>query len=165
MPSTVKNSHPRAPKTKKEKLRPVICDDQKFKGYLSPRSWTLCLGAGISKGIVPDWQDLAHNVVNIAFGTNLSATEFGKLVTDSAWTLDSWIQAAANKFIATGKSPSDFKDLIESELYSLVRAKARGLGLESYLTQVLSAPKSAPKDRVIEVCDFLENTFPRSSVF
>ena len=139
----------------KMKLRPVIACNEKFKGYLPSRSWTLCLGAGISKGIVPDWQALAHNVVNNAFGTSLSAAEFEKLVYDTAWTLDSWIQAAANKYTALGKSSSDFQSLIEFELYSIVRTQARGMGLEKYLMQVLSAPKTAPKNRVIEVCDFL----------
>lgn len=154
-----------AAKTKKEKHRPVICTDPKFKGYLTENSWTLCLGAGISKGIVPDWQELANNVCNAAFKTILTPNQFGKLVGESGWTLDSWIQAAANKFSADGRKPEEFKELIESELYSVLRSKARGLGLEKYLTQVLSDPKSAPREKVIEVCDFLENSFPRSSLF
>lgn len=153
------------PKPEKEKLRPVICDDKKFKGYLAPHAWTLCLGAGISKGIVPDWQSLAHKVVNEAFGTNLTEVEFLSTVAESGWTLDSWIQAAANKYHADKKTPSEFKSLIESELYSTIRTKADGLRLKKYLIQVLSDPKSAPKDRVIEVCDFLESTFSKSSIF
>lgn len=151
-------------KPSKENLRPVLCNHDNFKGYLAPHAWTLCLGAGISKGIVPDWHALTHNVVNVAFDTNLSQDEFSNTVRESGWSLDSWIQAAANKYTATGKDSAEFKKLIEVELYSTIRNKASGLGLSKYLIQVLSDPKSAPKDRVIEVCDFLENDFPQSSL-
>lgn len=164
MNSTTDNQEIRL-KPKKEKLRSAICDSTKFKGYLSPRAWTLCLGAGISKGIVPDWFGLTHNVVNSAFRKNISLKEFSEAVNDSGWSLDSWIQAAANKYFADGKSSSDFKNLLEDELYSVIRSKANGLGLEKYLIQVLSFPKSAPKNRVIEVCDFLEDAFSKSTLF
>lgn len=152
-------------KPKKERWRAVYCDSVKFKGYLAPRSWTLCIGAGVSKGIVPDWHDLAHYVINSAYDLNLDRDEFQKIVSDSGWSLDSWIQAAANKFSADGREPADFKSLIESQIYSVIRSKATGMGLSRYLIQVLSDPHSAPRDRVIEICDFLENTFPKSSLF
>lgn len=152
-------------KKNKEKWRAVQCDSIKFKGYLAPRAWTLCIGAGVSKGIVPDWQDLAHHVVNSAYKLSISQDDFKKIVADSGWSLDSWIQAAANKFLADGRNSDDFKSLIESQIYSIIRQKSIGMGLSRYLIQVLSDPHSAPRDRVIEICDFLENTFPGSSLF
>jgi hypothetical protein len=152
-------------KTEKEKWRAVYCDSVKFKGYLAPKSWTLCVGAGISKGIVPDWHNLAHHVVNSAYNLSLSDDEFQKIVSEAGWSLDSWIQAAANKFQADGRESADFKSLIESQIYSIIRSKATGMGLSRYLIQVLSDPHSAPRDRVIEICDFLENTFSGSSLF
>lgn len=152
-------------KPKKDKWRAVDCNSVKFRGYLAPRSWTLCVGAGISKGIVPDWHNLAHHVVNSAYGLSLDDKDFQKIVSDSGWSLDSWIQAAANKFIADGRDPAEFKSLIESQIYSIIRSQAKGLGLSRYLIQVLSDPHSAPRDRVIEICDFLESTFPNSSLF
>lgn len=152
-------------KQKKDKWRAVYCNSVKFKGYLAPKSWTLCIGAGVSKGIVPDWHNLAHHVVNSAYDLNLDQDEFQKIVSESGWSLDSWIQAAANKFLADGRESADFKSLIESQIYSIIRSNATGMGLSRYLIQVLSDPHSAPRDRVIEICDFLENTFPNSSLF
>jgi hypothetical protein len=74
-------------KTEKEKWRAVYCDSVKFKGYLAPKSWTLCVGAGISKGIVPDWHNLAHHVVNSAYNLSLNDDEFQKIVSETGWSL------------------------------------------------------------------------------
>lgn len=145
-------------------IHPVIAIDPKFRGYLPDNGWTLCVGAGVSKGICPEWQDLAHNVVNEAFSISLSASDFSSLVVNSGWSLDSWIQASANEFIAKGKTHNEFNELIETELYSKIRKQSRGLGLEKYLIKVLNFPKNEPKDRVIEVCDFIENAFPNCSL-
>jgi len=114
-------------------IHPVIAVDHKFRGYLPDNGWCLCLGAGISKGICPEWQDLAHNVVNEAFSLSLSESEFTALVVSSGWSLDSWIQAAANEFFSKGKSIEAFNELIEAELYSNILKQSRGLGLEKYL--------------------------------
>lgn len=146
-------------------LKPVLCLDPKFRGYFADNTWTLVVGAGISKGIVPDWQDLAIAVVRHAYGTALSDQEIKKVFADSGWSTDSWIQAAANAFVATGNSLELFKDVLEEQIYSILRTKAKGLGLESYLTVVLNDPMRAPRDRVIQVCDFLESAFPDCSIF
>ncbi len=39
------------------------------------------------------------------------------------------------------------------------------MGLDRYLTAVLNSPKTVARERVIEVCDFLENSFPDCSLF
>ncbi|MQM38896.1 hypothetical protein KBTX_02917 [wastewater metagenome] len=143
---------------------PVLAHDSKFRGYLSPSAWTLCLGAGISKGIAPEWSELARVVVAESFDVDLDDEAFDELVETSGWTLDSWIQAAANEYLLKGKSADSFNDLIESCLYSKIRSKAKGLGIEKHLTKVLNSPKREPKDRVIEVCDLIETEFPASSL-
>lgn len=146
-------------------LKPVLCLDPKFRGHFAENAWTLVVGAGISKGIVPDWQDLAIAVVRQAYGTALSEKDIQTVFKDSGWSMDSWIQAAANAFVAAGKTLEEFKDVLEQQIYSIVRTKAKGLGLESYLTVVLNDPMRAPRDRVIEVCDFLESAFSDCSIF
>ena len=143
---------------------PVIALDGRFRGYLSPQNWTLCVGAGISKGIAPEWSELAHEVVTETFASGINRNEFDQLWAESGWTLDSWIQAAANRHISSGKSAASFKDLIESKLYSKIRNAARSMGIDKELTRVLNLPKSAPKDRVIEVCELIESEFPNSSL-
>jgi len=143
---------------------PVRAVDKKFKGYLPEGAWTLCLGAGVSRGISPEWQDLAHKVVNESFSAGLSSAEFSSLVKSSGWSLDSWIQAAANEHTNRGRVAEDFTKLIEDEIYSKIRHKAKGLGIESHLTKVLNSPKTEPKEKVIEVCDFIEASFPDCSL-
>ena len=105
----------------------------KFRGYLSPRGYTLCLGAGVSREIAPTWLSLSNAIVNEAFGANYSEGAFTELIGKSGWPLDAWIQAAANELLLRGNSMADIASLIESHLYSSIREKARGLGLEKYL--------------------------------
>lgn len=143
---------------------PVLALDTKYRGYLPAGAWTLCVGAGISRSIAPDWGDLAYEVVLESIDSDLSRVDFDTLVKDSGWSLDSWIQAAANKHIADGKSAASFKSLIESKLYSKIRTAAHGLGIERHLTKVLNFPKNEPRERVIEVCDLIEQSFPNSSL-
>lgn len=107
---------------------------------------------------------LARLAINDAHACNISDSDFSAMVKASGWTLDSWIQAAANKFTLSGRSLSEFKALIENILYSNIRALASGLGIDSYLTTVLNNPMQASRDRVIEVCDFIETAFPNSSL-
>lgn len=147
-----------------EILRPIISTDIKFRGYLPADRWTLCVGAGISRGIAPTWFDLARAVVSEIFGTTFDSDQFSKMVQDSGWSLDAWIQAAANEYVLQGNKIEKFKEIIESHLYSQIREQAKGLGLEKYLTNVLNYPKSQPKERIIEVCEFIQNSFPNCSL-
>ena len=88
----------------------VIADDEQYRGYLPPDAWTLCLGAGVSKGIAPEWDVLAQAVVSESFGLSISRTEFHSLVSKSGWSLDSWIQAAANEHLANRQKHSSQRE-------------------------------------------------------
>ena len=145
-------------------LRPVLADDPRFRGYLPRNRWTLCVGAGISRGLSPTWSELAHVLVNEAFRLTLDTATFEEMVGKSGWTLDAWIQAAASEFDQRGRTPAEFVDLIETVLYSTVRLKAKGCKFERYLSTVLNFPKNAPKDYVVEICDFLDASFSDSSL-
>ncbi len=145
-------------------LKPVLVEDPKFRGYLSASRYTLCIGAGISRGIAPDWRQLTQELLSYAFGRTISTSAFDEMLT-LGWSLDALIQAAANEFNRTGRSNADFSDALESCLYSEIKNKAKGMGLDKYLVSVLNRPKSEPRDRIIEVCDFLENSFPDCSLF
>ena len=147
-----------------KKIKAVECGSEKFRGYLMPHAWTLCTGAGISKGIAPDWFDLTHFVVSTCLAEDVERDKFAEIVKSSGWTLDSWIQAAANVHYANGGAHDQFRDFIESCLYSKVREKAKGYGLEKYLTTVLNFPNRALKDQIINVCQFIEHEFANSSL-
>jgi hypothetical protein len=146
-------------------LRPVIASAANFRGYLHANRWTLCVGAGISRNLAPSWFELSNLLVNEAFGVNLDAATFARMSEESGWSLDGWIQASANEFIRAGNSVEDFTALIESYLYAKIKEKAKGCKFEKHLPTVLNFPQNAPKDMTIDICDFLESTFPTASVF
>jgi hypothetical protein len=137
---------------------------KKFRGCIAPGRWTLCLGAGISRGITPTWFDLTIDIINTTFGSNYDRQSFEKLAANSGWSLDAWIQAAANEFVISGRKLDEFNDLIESLLYSQLSKDVTGLSIEKHLIQVLNNPILAGKNRVLEVCEFFEHTYNDSSL-
>jgi hypothetical protein len=123
----------------------VETTNPKFRGCIAPGRWTLCVGAGISRGITPSWFDLTLEVVNKTFGTAYDRTAFERLVANIGWSLDAWIQAAANEFSISGRTVDQFNELLESILYAQIRRDAAGLPIEKYLLQVLNNPIRAEK--------------------
>lgn len=80
------------------------------------------------------------------------------------WSLDAWIQAAANEFVTTGRTLDSFNELIESLLYGpLLRASSKS-PISRHLLQVLNNPVRAEKNRILEVCEFFENIYKDSSL-
>jgi len=138
--------------------------DPKFRGHLASSKWTLCIGAGVSRGIVPTWEELTRRLVNETFGLAHSELEFRKLVADSAWSLDSWIQACANHFRLEGRTESDFFEHIEQHLYSDLMMQAQNVGLRDVLVRVLDRPRNAAKDEVFKVCTFFETHYGATSL-
>jgi hypothetical protein len=135
-----------------------------FGGHLASSKWTLCIGAGASRGILPTWLELSRRLVNYTFSTSYSEDDFGRLVSDSGWGLDSWIQACANHYRVIGKSNAEFFDLIERQLYADLRDRSRVAKLEEVLITVLDRPRSASIKDVERVCDFLEREYARCSL-
>jgi hypothetical protein len=147
------------------KLGAVDATGEKYKGTLrTSRAWTLCLGAGVARGIFPDWSELARNVVNEAFAASYDNDKFRKLVSDSGWSLDAWIQAAANEYLQRGKTRADFIDLIESQLYGTIRSRAASPRLANHIEHVLNTRGYAHKRQVAEVCEFFEAEFAGCSL-
>lgn len=138
--------------------------DPKFRGQLASGKWTLCIGAGVSRGIVPTWEELTRRLVNDTFNFTYNETEFRQLVAESAWSLDSWIQACSNHFLLDGRAETDFFDQIEKHLYSDLLAKALKSGLQDALIRILDRPQNASKEEVFAVCEFFERQYDGSSL-
>ena len=145
-------------------IKELNATSSKFRGHLASGKWTLCVGAGLSRGIVPTWQELTRRLVNDTFGASYSEHDFHALVSASAWSLDSWIQACANHYRLNGRSTIDFFDLIEKHLYSDLRNRASAAGLEKVLVTVLDRPRNASRENVADVCRFFEDEYPDSSL-
>ena len=145
-------------------VKEIDAIDDKFRGHLGSGKWTLCVGAGLSRGIVPTWQELTRRLVNDTFATGFAKEEFQTIVADSAWSLDSWIQACANHFQLSGRPLAEFFDLIEKHLYSDLREKGRSAGLEKVLVDVLDRPRNSSGEDVARVCAFFEREYADCSL-
>ena len=136
----------------------------KYRGQLGSGQWTLCVGAGISRGIIPTWNELTRRVVNVAFSSNYTLSEFDKVVSQTGWGLDGWIQAAANQHKQNGGKPEKFHDLLENSLYDDLREKARSEGLEKDIVVALNDPRNISKENVFLTCDFFERHYSGTSL-
>lgn len=145
-------------------IKELDAENSKFKGQLASGKWTLCIGAGVSRGIVPTWQELTRRLVNEVFGSAFSETEFQSLVADSAWSLDSWIQACANHYQLDGNSVTEFFNVIEKHIYSDLRTRGASAGIESLLVTVLDRPQNASKEDVARICQFFETEYASTSL-
>lgn len=146
------------------KTRAFDALDPRYRGVFIGRQYTICLGAGISVGLVPNWLELARRVVNETFGTTYDPADFRGIINDTSWSLDAWIQAAANYFELSGRPIIEFDNLIEEIIYGDLRSKARSFGLESALIQALNNSRFLKKDEILGLCDFFEHEFPDSSL-
>jgi hypothetical protein len=138
--------------------------DKRFRGNLAKSSWSLCVGAGVSFGLVPTWQELTRRVLNAAFGTTYDETGFSDLVENTRWSLDALLQGAANKLALDGKASDSFGELLEAGLYEDLLAQAKPIGLEPTLKDALNNPRWLKKDQVVGLTKFFENTYGNSSL-
>jgi hypothetical protein len=145
-------------------IRDLEALNSKFGGLASSGKWTLCIGAGVCRGIVPTWQELRRRLVNETFEGSVTEDDFEKLVAKNGWSLDSWIQACANHYALTGRGNDEFFDLIEKHLYSDLRARARASNLETVLVTVLDKPKNASREDVARIHDFFEKEYKTASL-
>lgn len=145
-------------------MKELDINSPKYRGYLGSGKWTLCVGAGISLGLVPSWLTLSREIVNAAFGTSYDQAKFSSMVNDNGWGLDSWIQAGANQYLSAGKTVEDFNTLIETILYRDLRARAKTEGIENELIIALNNPRSLQKDVVFAICTFFEKHYANTSV-
>lgn len=79
--------------------------------------WVLCIGAGVSRPVFPDWAGLVHNLIERDLGTG-SADQLLHLRT--RFSADAFIQAATDRL---GLSDEAFAEILCEELYSHVRSK------------------------------------------
>tara|TARA_R110001592_G_scaffold93054_1_gene270492 strand:+ start:1728 stop:2810 length:1083 start_codon:yes stop_codon:yes gene_type:complete len=132
--------------------------------YLNNNPWTLVLGAGICKNILPDWMDLTLGVVNETFNFSWDWKEFKAKSDDVGFSLDSWLQAALNKYIQDGKSVDDFNLLLEKHLYGDFLKKAQTFGVEEAIKVMIHNPHWLKQDELLKVIDFFETHFPNCTL-
>lgn len=138
--------------------------NKKYRAYLKNNSWTLCLGAGICNGILPNWFELTRRVVNKTFNYNYNSVEFKKIIDDIPFSLDSWLQVSLNYIQSNGKSVDDFYTILEEELFHDLLKEASAQNLEKQMRIFLNNPKRLVKEELLNLCTFFETKYPDSTL-
>jgi hypothetical protein len=139
--------------------------DPNYRGILQSEEWSLCIGAGVCHGILPDWQDLTLAVLNNCAGQSLTGDEFKEL-TKTGWGLDAWLQTAMNLLIKS-KCPDPFSkyyDVLEAALYGPILAKAEAVNQKAAIIAALADPKKIKRMDVPGLLGFFESQFGTSSI-
>lgn len=138
--------------------------DLKYRGTLCSAPWTLCVGAGISSGLVPTWQELTREAINSAFKTSYDSNEFNEVIKETRWSLDALIQGVEAKLIADGKDVTAFGNLLEKVLYQDILASAKAEKLDFELIEALNNPRVLKKDQILHLFDFFESKYSDSTL-
>jgi len=132
--------------------------DPRFRGFLKSARWTLCIGAGVSVGLLPSWFDLSRTVLERTHGVTFAPGEFEALVEQRSWTFDAWIQSAMNAYVAAGRTEAEFTRLMEDVLYAPLRENARRSGVEEELFVAFNNPQLLDQKEFASVVAFLETS-------
>ncbi|MDW3194996.1 MAG: SIR2 family protein [Cytophagales bacterium] len=132
--------------------------------YLNNNPWSLCLGAGICKGILPDWLELTKNVTNEIFGTSWNHDDFKVKSEEVGFSLDSWLQAGLNRLIQKSKTIDEFNLILERYLYGDLIRLAESFGLGEAIGVMIHNPHWLNKDELLGLAEFFENNFSGSTV-
>jgi len=146
------------------KNKPFTGLDHRYRGALSSATWTLCVGAGISFGLVPTWQELTRRVVNHAFGTNYNEDDFEKVIKETRWNLDALLQGATNQLDLKGEPPEAFGDILEKIIYEDLMSEAAKAKVHSSLCDALSNPRWLRKEEILELTSFFETEHGKSTL-
>jgi len=145
----------------------IELSESKYENYLrgfTNQNWILCLGAGICKGILPDWFDLTHNLVNSCFTKKWNRDDFKRISDEVGFSLDSWIQGCYNELISQGKSISDFNKMLEVELYGALLEEAEKCNVKDAMITLFESPKKIRKKKLLMLCDFFEDKYSNTAL-
>lgn len=148
-------------------IETIYLAESKYQNYLrsfTNQNWILCLGAGICRGILPDWLELTLNLANSTFEKKWTKDEFKEITSEVGFSLDSWIQGCFNKLQSQGKSIEEFNKELESSLYKELLDKAEKVNLKKELILLFEYPKRIKQKKVFELCDFFETNYSKTSL-
>ena len=71
-------------------IETIHLSEPKYQNYLrsfTNQNWILCLGAGICRGILPDWFELTLNLANSTFEKKWTKDEFQEITSEVSFSL------------------------------------------------------------------------------
>lgn len=143
-----------------EQINPI---STKYRGFVGRSRWSLCVGAGISAGIIPTWLELTRRIYNRTFNTDFDENKFQQLVNESSWSLDSWLQSCLNKYIQEDKTHDDFAYLIREVMYEDLLNRADKYNLRQELILSFNDPFRLHYEKINSLIIFFDKEYPNSS--
>lgn len=143
-----------------EKINPL---SPKYRGFLGRSRWSLCIGAGISAGIIPTWLELTRRIYNRTFDAAFDENKFKQMVSESSWSLDSWLQSCLNKYLQEDKTHDDFAVLIREVMYEDLLNKADKYNLKQELILSFNDPFRLHHEKINSLIAFFDKEYPNNS--
>lgn len=138
--------------------------DATYGGWMGGYPWTLCVGAGISFGIVPTWEELTHKVYQRCIN-DISLDEFRKMRTALGWSLDCVLQMCRNHVQLNDTLKVDFHEVLEQVIYSDILLKAESAGLKQDLIKAFNTPYTMRHERIFALCEFFEKYYAETTTY
>lgn len=139
--------------------------DNKFRGTIGGnKGWTLCVGAGVSAGIIPIWSNLTKNLVNKTFEKEYSQENFINLTKELGWGLDSLLQACANEIVLKGMGVEKFNEYLEECLYKDILEKIDKINLRSEFCQALNNPRKLRVKESKQLLKFFDENYSNTTL-
>ena len=145
-------------------LTPFLATDPKYRRFLHGAQWSLCVGAGICRGIMPDWAEVTRLMLERANGTSVTSDHIREIVASLGWSLDSLLQQALNSYLLDGRTADDFNGDLAEVLYGGLLARAQATGLKDALETFLTDPFRRNPALVLPLEEFLSREFGTTSV-
>lgn len=147
----------------------IDLSDDKYKKHISSmhknNSWSLCVGAGICRNILPDWFELTRRIVNRTFKYNWNEKKFEENTKLIGFSLDGWIQGCMNHHINIEQgSKESFNKILEEELYRDLYNKAEEYTLLEPLKKLFEKPKTLRLKEMQDICDFFEKEYSSTTL-
>ena len=142
----------------------IKLDDEKYKKHISSmhknNTWSLCVGAGICRDILPDWFELTRRIVNKTFDYSWDDKAFKKNSETVGFSLDAWIQGSLNHHVNIKKETKEsFNKILENELYRDLLDKASEYKLNLQIKILFEKPKSLKRKDMLGMCHFFEKEY------
>jgi hypothetical protein len=133
--------------------------------YKKGKPYSISIGAGVCFGIMPNWQELTHEVLVKTVDDTLSRADFDNILTNLGWSLDSLLQAALNRQIENNGSIDEFNEIMQNALYDSILTNAETYNLKEELKKFISDPFRRNNEAIIPLYDFFKNEYGNTSLF
>ena len=135
-----------------------------YGGWMGRNPWTLCVGAGISYGIVPTWENLAWKVYQQCFDSHMTIEQFREMRNNLGWTLDCVLQMSRNSMLCH-QDDKEFNEILRKILYEDILGKAKNEGVLLDLIMAFNTPYVLLPEKKLALCDFFEKYYAETTTY